>query len=287
MSTAPRPGDWVDPEAPGPAPWSTQQGIVKFIEFPVRVPQMSRRAFHLYWQRHHSPHVMNCTGFSQFMRKYVTTHAYPEPVDILPAHYVPVDAFEGAAEVWLASLDEAIAWLSHPLYAELIQPDEPRFIDPSGAVEILIAREERVLRADSDLAESGLVKVHALYRRTEALAPTEFHGRLSEAAHGIVMDDDPVGLLRNMTISHRLPEPQPEGFPIAPIDAIAEFWFDDPAQARRFYSSAAFERFARAERPLIADGRARAVVGVAHVVHDEYSFQPTVMQPQAFAWRLR
>jgi hypothetical protein len=73
------PGPWVDPERREAQPWLTHDGIVKFFEFPVRIPTMSHRAFHLYWQRHHSPNVMNVTGFAQFMRKYNSGHRFPRP----------------------------------------------------------------------------------------------------------------------------------------------------------------------------------------------------------------
>jgi len=68
------PGPWVDYEAVEAEVWKSQLGIIKLIEFPVRNPKMSRRAFHLYWQKHHSPHVMNLTSFAQFIRKYNSGH---------------------------------------------------------------------------------------------------------------------------------------------------------------------------------------------------------------------
>lgn len=283
QSDVSRPGAGDPPQEA--CPWTTQRGRVKFVEFAARAPHLTRREFHLYWQRHHSPHVMNCTAFSQYMQKYVTTHSVPRPESVLPDHYEPVPAFEGVAEVWLASLDEALAWLSHPIYAELIQPDELRFIDQTGLVEIVIVREEQVLRAAPDLSENGLVKVHAVLRKQAGLTADEFHRRLSEAAHEVAATPALAALLRQFVISHRLADPQPEGFPIAAIDGVAEFWFDGLDAASSFFSSTAYARtFAAAEKSLIAGGRARAVVAIAHVVHDEYSFQPTVMQPQSFPW---
>ena len=44
------------------APWTTQQGRVKFIEFAARAAHLTRRDFHLYWQRHHSPHRITAPG---------------------------------------------------------------------------------------------------------------------------------------------------------------------------------------------------------------------------------
>ena len=173
------PGPWVDPEHNETAPWTNNHGIVKFIEFPVRLPTMSHRAFHLYWQRHHSPNVMNVTAFSQFMRKYNTGHVYPQKLDGLPAHYQQTTPFEGAAEVWINGLNEVGAWLGHPLYAELIQPDEPRFIKQDGSIEVIIAKEERLHEPDSDLHETGLTKLYLLIRRRAGLEYDAFHTELS------------------------------------------------------------------------------------------------------------
>ncbi|MCZ8130295.1 MAG: EthD domain-containing protein [Steroidobacteraceae bacterium] len=285
MSQAPSPGPWVDPEIVDPRPWACHEGIVKFIEFPVRLPAMSRRAFHLYWQRHHSPHVMNATGFAQFMRKYVTTHAFPEALSGLPPHYRQVAAFEGAAEVWIASLREVFSWLSHPLYAELIQPDEPRFIDAAGGVEVILAREQRLFRAETDLEETDLVKVHALYRRRPELTPPEFHERLASIGSVLVAESSLRRHLRQFVISHRLCDPYPEELPPPPVDAVAEFWFEGRAQARAFFGEPAFaEVYGRVEQALAAGGEVRAVESKAHVVHDEYSFQSTVVQPRSFGW---
>ena len=138
MTAFVNPGPWVDPERIDPEPWRTQDGIVKFLEFPVRLPAMSSRAFHLYWQKHHSANVMNITAFAQFMRKYNSGHRYPETPPGLPAHYDAGTPFEGAAEVWVNSLGEVGDWLGNPLYEQLIRPDELRFISQEGAVEILV-----------------------------------------------------------------------------------------------------------------------------------------------------
>lgn len=281
----PSPGAWIDPDdRDGPA-WSATRGPVKFLEFPVRIPAMSHRAFHLYWQRHHSPHVMNTTGFSQFMRKYSTAHVYPETSPGLPAHYKQETPFEGAAEVWVSSLEEVSSWLSHPLYAELIQPDEPRFISQDGAVEVAIVREQALLRREPDQHETGLVKVFALCQRREGLERREFHQRLGDAAERLVSVDALRQRLVALTVSHRIADPYPEGMPPPSIDAAAELWFASRAEMRAFFADPAFVAWSRtAEVPLLHEGSARAIVTCVHVVHDEYSFQPTLMQPQPFRW---
>lgn len=281
---AANPGPWVNPEDQDEEPWKTHGGIVKFIEFPVPLPGMSPRAFHLYWQKHHSPNVMNLTPFSQFMRKYLSAHKYPgEPVK-LPAHYESAGLFEGAAEVWLNSVDEVVDWFSNPLYAEIIQPDERRFISQAGDVAIILTKEERILSADPDLAENLMTKVYLLARKKPDWEYDRFHAAASAHAREILASAALRSKVRRAAVSHRLREPLPfEGFVMSDIDAVFEFWFDDVEQARAFFSSPAYEAVGvRREPQLFA--QVRALVARLRVVHDEFSFQPSTTQPLPFSW---
>jgi len=280
----PSPGPWVDPDHLDGSAWTATRGPVKFLEFPVRIPEMSHRAFHLYWQRHHSPHVMNATGFSQFMRKYSTAHVYPEPSQGLPPHYMQDTPFEGAAEVWLSGLEEVERWLSHPLYAELIQPDEPRFIRQDGAVEVVITREEKVLPLKPDGAETGLVKVLAIQTRSEGMGRIEFHEQLSALARHMVKFGSLRHRIAAFTVSHRIADPYLDWMPPTNIDAVAEFWFSSRDEMAAFFSDPLFAAsFGASEQQLLRGGHARTLVTRVHVVHDEYSFQPTLTQPQPFS----
>lgn len=281
----PTPGPWIDPEDRDGAAWTATRGPIKFLEFPVRNPVMSHRAFHLYWQRHHSPHVMNVTGFSQFMRKYSTAHVFPERSVGLPAGYTQATPFEGAGEVWLSGLDEAGKWLSHPLYAELIQPDEPRFLLQDGSGEVVITREEKVLPIEPDRRETGLVKVLVIYSRREGMDRGEFHERVSAGAADLARADALRRRLVALTVSHRIADPYPEWMPSTTIDAVAEFWFTSREEMAAFFLDPQFSAvYGSAEAQWRREGHAKAVVTRVHVVHDEYSFQPTLMQPRSFYW---
>jgi EthD domain len=278
--TASLPGPWVDHEAIVAEPWSSQAGIVKFIEFPVRRPDMSRRAFHLYWQRHHSPHVMNATGFAQFMRKYLTAHVYMRELVDLSDRFPTDPRLEGVGEVWLNSLEDATAWLSHPLYGELIAPDEANFIDASGGVAVLVTKEERLHDDDPDLVETGLTKLYVTARRNPRLGRDEFHRAISEVGRTVVKSSR--GLLRRFVISHRLPDPYPDWLPPSEMDAVFELWFESRETLQRFLS--AREIFPAGETGLFDASGLMGIVTRLQVVHDEFSFQPTVMQPGVFRW---
>lgn len=276
------PGPPVDHSTPDAQPWTDNRGVVKFIEFPVRIPAMSRRAFHLYWLKHHSPHVMNVTSFSQFMRKYSTGHVYPEPVPGLPPHYRQDTPFEGAAEVWINSLDEVAGWLGHPLYAELIGPDESRFMAQDGSVEVILAREERLYEPEPDLHEQGLTKLYLLLKGRAELGHDEMHAAISGLARHFLVHDSMKQLLRKLVVSHRLRPPAIDGLAMAEIDAVVELWFGDLDALARFFADPAYPSIQRLEGQAVDVARIRAVTARVYVVHDEFSFQPSCTQPFAF-----
>jgi hypothetical protein len=281
-NTANLPGPRTDYAKSEPTPWRTNDGIVKFIEFPARLPTISRRAFHLYWSRHHSTHVMNIAAFSQFMRKYNSGHTYEEPVAGLPDHYQQTTPFDGAAEVWINSLDEVGAWLGHPSYAELIQPDEGRFIRQDGVVEIVVTKEERILEPEPDLNENGLTKLYVLLGRRLGLDRDAFHAAISAYGRDLAVDTTH---LRKLVISHRIDKPWPEGMVLADIDAVLELWFTDRHALQAYYAGPATKTAVeRHEKTCCDTGRIRAIVARMRVVHDEFSFQPSTMQPLAWAW---
>ena len=279
------PGPWVDPENIEAEPWRTQEGIVKFFEFPVRIPQMSGRAFHLYWQKHHSPNVMNITEFAQFMRKYNSGHVYPDKIKGLPEYYQQNTPFEGAAEVWLNSLEEVGNWLGQPSYAELIQPDEPRFISQEGDIEIILSKEERLYEPAQDMIENLKTKVLILLCCKAGDDYDSFHA--STSAHGKLILEQAVlkKHLEKLVISHKLREPHPEDFELANIDAVLELWFKDTGEVERFFSEEAYKNIVLPSENKIFDIKnIKVVVVKMRVVHDEFSFQPSRTQPLPFQW---
>jgi len=280
------PGPWVNPEPREDRPWSSHSGIVKFFEFPVRIDAMSRRAFHLYWQRHHSPNVMNVTGFSQFMRKYNSSHIFPDLCPELPSHYSQNHPFEGAAEVWINRWEEVSDWLGHPLYAELVQPDEPRFIAQDGRSAILVTKEERVYEPDPDMTENGKVKAYIMFGCRSGLERNAFHQSLSDHARMILAQPGLQPRLLKLVVSHRLADPNPiEGLPDTDVDGVLELWFDTRRDMAAFFADPAYAAIIAPHEEEFADEQTlRALAARMRVVHDEFSFQPSTMQPLPFSW---
>lgn len=286
MNTS-NPGPWVNPEIREAAPWRSHEGIVKFLEFPVRIAAMSHRAFHLYWQRHHSPHAMNVTGFSQFMRKYNSGHVFPTPTAGLPSHYRQDLPFEGASEVWINDWREVGAWLAHPLYAELLQTDEPRFIAQDGRGKVLVTKEEHLYEPDLDLQENGKVKLYLQIKSKVGLERDAFHQCVSDHGRAILDRGALRDLLKKLVISHRLCDPSPIDFiPDCGIDAVGELWFNSREELAGFFRHPDYASLIGPRESRFADaGSIGAIVAKMRVVHDEFSFQPSTTQPIPFDWQ--
>jgi EthD domain len=77
----------------------------------------------------------------------------------------------------------------------------------------------------------------------------------------------------------------PEGLALADIDAVGELWFKDRGNLARFFQDSAYLEVIRPREISLMDGDGiRAVVAKMHVVHDEFSFQPSTVQPLPFNW---
>ena len=280
------PGPWVDHEKQEQEPWTTQDGIIKFLEFAAPIPEMSPRSFHLYWQKHHSPSAMNVVAFSQFMRKYNTGHKYPGDPLKLPDHYGSVGNIEGAGEVWLNRIGEVGDWLSNANYPDLIQPDEPRFIAQDGSAEFILVKEERLYEPEQDMTESLKTKVYLLYRTKAGLVYDEAH-RLASGHVRLILDQPELKQkLRKCTLSHKLSEPLPlADFEMDDIDVVGEFWFDSLEAAAAFFAEPAYaDIIIPNEQRVFREEEIRALTAKMRVVHDEFSFQPSTTQPMPFSW---
>jgi hypothetical protein len=63
-------------------------------------------------------------------------------------------------------------------------------------------------------------------------------------------------------------------------------WFEDADDAvHRSSECVRLLRDPARSVPLVAAAKMRVLVAIVHVVHDEFSFQPSTMQPLSFEWR--
>jgi len=64
-----------------------------------------------------------------------------------------------------------------------------------------------------------------------------------------------------------------------------ELWFQSRGDIAAFYADESFdEPLRRHEEQFFDVARIRAVAGKMLVIHDEFSFQPSTMQPLVFNW---
>ncbi len=258
-------------------------GPLKLMEFPVRLPSLSRREFHLYWQRHHSPHVMHTTAFSQGIRKYLTAHAHGEVVAGLPAKFPQGTSYDGVSELWFAQVGDFTALFGHPLYPELIAPDEARFLRQDGSAALLLVREEVCIAGDADLAENGLTKLYLLLSRLPGTRPGEGSAGFGRLASLWLAQPPLRRYLQRLAISHALVDGLPDGFPPPQFDGVMEFWFESPLAMAECFADAAYRQGVAPHEPQCMDmEKVRALVARLHVIHDEYSFQPSTTQPFGF-----
>jgi hypothetical protein len=271
------PGQWVDHSIHVDNPWLSNDGPVKVFELVDPAPGMSIRSFHLYWRNHHSPHVMNVTGFSQYIRKYSSTHRLPTTELVFPLTWSKCP-YEGLAELTLDSVDELNRLFAHPAYAELIADDEARFI---GDIEIAFMKHRTLFDSDPDLTETNLVKLVFLLSASEALDRNGFHLAVVDHARRLIEYAAP---LRAAT-AHRLAEPSGiVGMPEPSFDATIELWFNSiPAAQELLLSQATTDSFDH--NPFAQRAKTRVFLGRLQIIHDELSFQGTSMQPLSFSWK--
>ena len=106
--------------------------MVKLIICATRRSDISRQEFDSYWREKHGPLVTSVAEFARHVRKYVQCHL----VEGTPPFGIAGD-YDGIAELWFDSLDEAAHAFSEPKYLEIIRSDELKFVDPQKCISFM------------------------------------------------------------------------------------------------------------------------------------------------------
>lgn len=106
--------------------------MVKLIICATRRSDISREAFDTYWREKHGPLVRSVADFTRHVRKYVQCHLAENTVPFGIA-----GAYDGVAELWFDSVEEAAKAFSEPKYLEIIRPDELKFVDPGKCISFI------------------------------------------------------------------------------------------------------------------------------------------------------
>ena len=130
---------------------------------------MSLDDFRRHWRDSHGPLIANTPELAQHLVRYEQNHRLDED---RARDAADAPGFDGATIQWLESMDRFLAFVREPKYAELIAPDEKRFLDRGSLVVFFTEEEERVIPGDRSRAA---LKLLCLLRRRDGLSPPDFH----------------------------------------------------------------------------------------------------------------
>ena len=114
--------------------------MVKLFAVLRRNPEMSHEEFVTHWREVHGPLI---AGTPELARHLVR---YEQHVRHRPDALSGTQDVDGVAEQWFTSIDDFVGFISEPAYAELVAPDERRFLD-MDRVEFVITEEPVVVIA--------------------------------------------------------------------------------------------------------------------------------------------
>jgi uncharacterized protein (TIGR02118 family) len=103
--------------------------MIKLIICATRRADISHGEFDSYWRDRHGQLVKSVAEFARHVRKYVQCHLVES---VTP--FGVAGAYDGIAELWFDSADEARTAFSEPKYLEIIRPDELKFVDPHKCI---------------------------------------------------------------------------------------------------------------------------------------------------------
>lgn len=121
--------------------------MVKLFAVLRRRRGMSVEEFVEHWRNHHGPLIAGEPTLARHLVRY-EQHVRHRP-DALSG----TEDVDGIAVQWFESIDDFVAFLSEPAYAELVAPDEGRFLD-MDRVEFVITEEPTVV-IDGDVRGAG------------------------------------------------------------------------------------------------------------------------------------
>ncbi len=194
--------------------------MIKLICYVRRRSQMSRGDFHEYWLDRHGPLIRNTPELARHIIRYEQNHRTESDY----ARDGDAPTYDGATVQWFDSMDAFGDFFRDPAYADLIAPDEARFLDRSGFA-LLFAGQENVVIPPSDSVGAG-VKLLCLIPRSPARSIDSFQAHWRDI-HGPIFRDTPelsrhiLGYLQHPRLASdygRKSGPQ--------YDGLTEQWFE-------------------------------------------------------------
>jgi uncharacterized protein (TIGR02118 family) len=129
--------EWVE--------FDRSEGSFALLSFIRRKAGSDRAAFSARWRDGHAPLLLQVPAADRLVRSYRQNHLFIDP----PPGY----DFDGVAELWFDSVEDALTLLADPAYRERIDGDLAAFTEPAAAVTLLIEINHR--KTDPGAAVAG------------------------------------------------------------------------------------------------------------------------------------
>jgi hypothetical protein len=97
--------------------------MVKLFAVLRRNPDLTVEEFVTHWRDVHGPLIASEPTLARHIVRY------EQHLRHRPDRLSGTDGVDGVAIQWFSSMDDFVGFLSEPAYAELIAPDEGRFLD--------------------------------------------------------------------------------------------------------------------------------------------------------------
>lgn len=104
----------------------TEDTLLKVSCFLTRRPDLSHDEFHRYWTEVHTPMLAKPMPGAPRVYRYVQLHPIPDHVPALQTA-----PYDGVAEIWFDSLEDAAAMFTSDHYNTVVAKDEENFLDRS------------------------------------------------------------------------------------------------------------------------------------------------------------
>ena len=98
-------------------------GAIKLSGFVTRKEGMSREDFSRHWAEVHGPLTVNTPELSRYIRRYVQNHVISSPISRNSRL-----EYDGVADLWFDSVEDATRFFAEPAYQAVLRPDTEKFI---------------------------------------------------------------------------------------------------------------------------------------------------------------
>jgi hypothetical protein len=121
--------------------------VVKLVCFLKRRPGTTLEEFYEHWEGIHGPLIRDTPELARHIVRYEQHRRVPAP------SWAGTEGFDGITIQWLESFDEFLAFTNEPAYAELVAPDEERFLDRDHLVWMIT--EEPTVTIDGPISSTA------------------------------------------------------------------------------------------------------------------------------------